>query len=233
LGFTLLTSAGTFWAAVALGVTPLLAIFFVLLAALLIGLVALAATEAARTRRRAKHAPRHSTSPGKAAEAVADDTIPASPAPIALPPDLLKLFETDFPGIACIFEDATLNFPDGSVQVKSRFYQDFSAGAKFVAFYVPDDPNAFCVIQILKALHIEIMQRRERDVTISMRPLGEDQSILHSSLKFTGTIYIYCPADFDLQQKAALEALYRQDGLSLRLRGPAWLQAAPLRQATR
>jgi hypothetical protein len=154
----------------------------------------------------------------------------AHPAEPQNPPTLLQSFETDFAGLGCRFEDTTLDDSTGfKAAFKTRLYTDHNAGGQFLSFYVPASAEAYHTIEILPDACTQIIDRIQNEVVIVLRRPGDAASVSGKDLAFTGFVYVYCPQDFDLQQQAALDALYARKGLKLWLRGPAYSSANLLR----
>jgi hypothetical protein len=144
----------------------------------------------------------------------------AAPAPKAEPPTMLDLFKADFPGPGKIFEETNIQFGEGGPKNKfyTNLYQDFSAGSKFLAFYVPRSPMAHETYVALASQSVPIMQRMESGIQVSGRMLGEGVMTASADLAFTGFIYLYCDDGPGIHELSELTNLYEQNGLKLRVR---------------
>jgi hypothetical protein len=138
------------------------------------------------------------------------------------------LFENDFSDVMKARRDYT--FRDKrthkEVIITRQLYLDYGQKVKFVGFFVPSsgrkDRETRDACSFL-AGHYEIGFELEQEILGSVA-LGQSTQVLGpTELAFMGRVYIYHEDLLSVQERAQIEKQFRSHGVSVVLRGPAYL----------
>jgi hypothetical protein len=143
------------------------------------------------------------------------------------PATFKQLFENGWPNLTAYYNVSTLKLSTGMVQAEIklpwRLNGDFGARSRFLEFFLdnnvfPEEALAACVF--ISKNYQQFIDVADSNIDIAGQ-LPEDSSVTHfKDMVFSGRIFIYYQnPDLSLQQKSALESLYKQSGLSLQFRG--------------
>jgi len=152
----------------------------------------------------------------------------AAPDKITVKATLRELFENDFSDVMKARRDYT--FRDKrthkEVIITRQLYLDYGQKVKFVGFFVPSsgrkDRETRDACSFL-AGHYEIGFELEQEILGSVA-LGQSTQVLGpTELAFMGRVYIYHEDLLSVQERAQIEKQFRSHGVSVVLRGPAYL----------
>jgi Invertebrate-AID/APOBEC-deaminase len=141
-------------------------------------------------------------------------------------PTLPLLMKKGFPALHQLHGKPVFTFEDGvSLQVEDTLYVDFTAGSKFIGFYVPASPKTFEICGLL-ALHARQLgdELSQSLLVVSKAPGENPQNI--NALVYTGRIYLYHQETLTHRQVADIEDAFQRQGLNVVLRGPDYLTTA-------
>lgn len=136
------------------------------------------------------------------------------------PQPLRNLFDTDFKDYFGFGSEVTIPSPNGNgtLAIPVRLLMDFSTRSQFLAYFIPMsiDPMYACPwIVKLPMRTIELFAKRMKMTSILP---GETAGTTSTDLVFSRRIYVYYEPPLSLQQLAALETLFTQNGLSVEFR---------------
>lgn len=133
------------------------------------------------------------------------------------PLTLHQFFESDFPDCWGFgFDPGSISFRDGSkASFEARLLVDSSAGAKFVAFYLPITRHPYSAA-IGLAEHVE--KAGGLNQFYFMGP-GPEEPTISKSYRFSGRVFIYHENIFTPEQTGRLHEYFSSRDLILELRG--------------
>ena len=137
---------------------------------------------------------------------------------------LLYLFEHDFGErlLSSQSEEVFTSQKDNTeVRIKVRTFFDFEAQNKFIAFYIPPNPNTFDLCMSLVDEYKNIFTSDEAIKVETSHP--GLQPVSKSDLKFSGRVFIYHEYHLFEAQKRKIFDLYKEKGLSVQFRGTDYL----------
>jgi hypothetical protein len=140
---------------------------------------------------------------------------------------IFQLFQDDF-GFACKFQNIKLTTSENKeYNILPRIHLDFSSGSRFVSCYMPSG-SAF-LGSVYLAQNISKIMADLAALKITSRRLSDASESSCEDLVFTGNVFVYHEDNLTLQERATLDAIYKDKGLNLRLRGQEyakvlWLQ---------
>lgn len=110
----------------------------------------------------------------------------------------------------------------GGVDVPFKMFQDFSAGAIYLAMYVPGvaDAKTVCT-RLLEPASISTMLSAAPGITIEPHVLGAPP-IPSSSLTFCGRVFIYSENELNESEIRALHDVAKARNLHVQYFGPHW-----------
>ncbi len=111
------------------------------------------------------------------------------------------------------------------VTLYEQEYQDYQSKSKFIGYYISASPYAYNICEFLSTFYKITMDDFDSIAEIRFGRSTESTLTSSSELAFTGRVYIYYEGIFTLQELAAIERLYQCKGLSVVLRGSAYLQS--------
>lgn len=141
---------------------------------------------------------------------------------------LEDLFKTDFAeygniqGVFSLHAQNTTNGYDANFEVPFRVYPDFTGHSTFVAMYIPNQSDvrfdAFATVEGLR----DQVQPTLDSIRSSIGLATSGPGIPYQQMKdltFSGRVFIYTMAMFDVVQLGNLTTFYRQKNLFLEIRG--------------
>jgi hypothetical protein len=143
------------------------------------------------------------------------------------PATFKQLFENGWPNLTAYYSVSTLKLSTGTVHAEIklpwRLNGDFGARSRFLEFFLDDNvwpEEAFAACVCISKNYQQFIGAADSSIDIAGQ-LPEDSSVTHfKDMIFSGRIFIYYRnPELSLQQKSALESLYKQSGLSLQFRG--------------
>jgi hypothetical protein len=146
------------------------------------------------------------------------------------PKTVLELFKTDFPNLMKNRVETTATHPDGTTDViQSQIYFDIQAKSEFYSFYIPITPRAYGIMAGLAATYKKPISDLKKGLTVVARDPADSSATSIGDLTFSGRIYLYFDQEFSVEQLGSLEALYKQQNISVQFRGTPyamtrWLQ---------
>jgi hypothetical protein len=154
-----------------------------------------------------------------------------SESPTPPPPTLLGLFNTDFPSVGKLTDDAVgIEWADGTaLHVKRQVYLDFPAKNEFVGFYIPTsvghalDRTYRACLQLANAVQPSI-----HDLQNKVAITGGDSGgvTTFKDLTFSGRVFLYHEDPLTNLQKAAIVNKYNDKQFDVQFRGPDYLGPA-------
>ena len=132
------------------------------------------------------------------------------------PKTLIDLFKNDFNNLLRFFEDITLENKDGKVTIKSQAYFDFSAQTFFIGYYIPNTPKTYNICVYISKNYKNALDHKKHLIAESSS--SGLQPVNTSELKFSGRVFLYHETPLLEEQRRALFALYKSEGLSLQFR---------------
>jgi len=155
------------------------------------------------------------------ASAPTPSTIPDKPT--SRPLTLKELFDTDFTSGGCNSE-FTLTLKDGTKRIiPYRVLTDFLSRTKYLAFYVPDAPDAMGQCKYLAANLQMPFDAVSKAIEVTMYDAGGMSKTEYKDLVFTGRVFLYHETYFSLAQLAELEAFFIENKAAVEFRGHAYL----------
>jgi hypothetical protein len=116
--------------------------------------------------------------------------------------------------------------PGGTkITIYEQEYQDYQGKSKFIGYYIPLSPYSYKICEALSTFYKTTMDDFDSIAEIRFGRSTESTVTSASELAFTGRVYIYYEGIITLQELAALERLYQSKGVSVVLRGPAYLNS--------
>ena len=112
-----------------------------------------------------------------------------------------------------------------NVTIYEQEYQDYQSKSKFVGYYIPMSPYTYKICEYLSDFYKTTMNDFDSKAEIRFGRSTESEVTRSQDLVFTNRIYIYHSDNLTLQERAALDRLYQSKGLSVILRGTAYLNA--------
>ncbi|HXC17771.1 MAG TPA: toll/interleukin-1 receptor domain-containing protein [Holophagaceae bacterium] len=135
-------------------------------------------------------------------------------------------FATDQQHNIKVTSSSTLSTPDG-VSIPFQLYQDFSAGAVYASFRLPEVNDPFqLTVNLLFGNGVQQAITSAPAFSMMVRTASETgPKISSSSLKFCGRVYIYASQDLTSDQLERLQVEAETRSLTVEYRGPKWAQA--------
>jgi hypothetical protein len=156
---------------------------------------------------------------------------PSSSGTITVKTSLRELFENDFP--AMMKARRTYTFRDKwthkEVVIIRQLYLDNDQKEKFVGFFVPSsgpknrETKDVCAFL---ASHYEIALELEQEILGTVSPTHTQEAMSPADLAFKGRVYVYHENLLSVQERVQIEKQFRSHGVSVVLRGPAYLLLA-------
>jgi hypothetical protein len=143
------------------------------------------------------------------------------------PATFKQLFENGWPNLTAYYSVSILKLSTGTVHAEIKLpwhlNGDFGARSRFLEFFLDDNvfpEEAFAACVFISKNYQQFIDAADSSIDIAGQ-LPEDSSVTHfKDMIFSGRIFIYYRnPELSLQQKSALESLYKQSGLSLQFRG--------------
>lgn len=162
---------------------------------------------------------------------------PASLDKITINTTLHELFENDFPDLmkarrGYAFRDKRTR---KEITITRQLYLDNGRKEKFVGFFIPSsgpknrETRDACSFL---AGHYEIGFELEQEILGSVNPKQSPEPLSPAELAFSGRIYIYHEDLLSVEERAQIEKGFRSHGVSVVLRGPAYLVMAAAAKQT-
>ena len=138
-----------------------------------------------------------------------------------------QIFDTDFPYLS-IGDNLILTRKNNgqTTAVPVRLFYNFDDKSKFIAFFVPRQVSAdetYDACMSLVNQYKMVMQQLDERMAVGDSKPGETSETWSKDLTFTGRIYVYYEDDLSLSQLAALDDLYKGNGLFPEFRGQAYM----------
>ena len=156
-----------------------------------------------------------------------------APLPKSTPPAVLtvhQLYKDDFGDAgANLAETLTNGLTGEKTNFEARVDFDMPANSKFLVIFLPlmGSQRAFITMVVVSKRYYEIFDQVERTYRMSMGLPGEEM-MRSRDLRFSRRIFIYHEDELDLQQRAQLETLFRQNDLVVQLRGQDYASSRTL-----
>lgn len=144
-------------------------------------------------------------------------------------PTLSDLFKTDFPNLLRV--DKTSNWTIQNIatgaetkyDVQYSVYMDFGANSKFMGMYLACSKESYAISETFSQMCRQLIKDIDAGITTIAKYPGDSNGTSSDTLSFTGRVYIYHDDDFSLQEKAKLDTIYKDNGLSVVFRGHDYL----------
>jgi hypothetical protein len=138
------------------------------------------------------------------------------------PPTFQQIFESDFPHVLKGKTEYTFtNKTDGAVRkIIEQVYYDFEGKSEFFGFFLPTSPDSYDIAHHLVDNYDVVIGELKSKVQVRGGMTGDSSTTKDADLMFSGRIYIYHQDEWGLAQKAELERLFKEKGVSVQLRGP-------------
>jgi hypothetical protein len=143
------------------------------------------------------------------------------------PPTLHDVYKADmgrFAGFATTIA-MTLASPTTSldVNVEAAVHFDFDARSKFLSFYISRDQPTFDICAAIGSGGFQKILDGPLSVVSMISALpGDTSKTASEELVFSRRIFIYYDGDLTIQQQAAIDDLYKNNDLSVQLRGHSY-----------
>jgi hypothetical protein len=143
---------------------------------------------------------------------------------------LVEYFRADFPNLFKTYAEVNVSGPGiNNPRISIQAYLDFQSRSSFVGYYIPMLSDTYQIAVVLADASQTTLQHFKSSLTMDTRDPADLKGTKMTDLTFTGAVYVYHENSLDLQQVAALDALYASKGLFLQLRGrpyavTRWLQ---------
>lgn len=134
-----------------------------------------------------------------------------------------ELSQTDFPEYFKL--SATLQVEGARTEGKIHLCINEDSHSKFLAVYIPHTEFAEKVIQELAALARNMVDHLQKSVHVISKSPVDTNEVEFNSIPFVNRVVVYYEGRLSLQQRAALDSVYRENGLTLTLRGSDYVTA--------
>jgi hypothetical protein len=117
------------------------------------------------------------------------------------------------------------------IKITSTVFYDFDTNSEFLSFYVPFSLKTYELIGVLSERYPIILRDLNSRFSMTSKNPGDYGYRDTAGFIFSNVIYIYAEVELSLQQAATVDYLFKQKGVSVYVRGPAWASTRMLQDA--